>query len=105
MHCSGAKTLSDMVKTSCSYLSHLSPIEKVFHDKQIQFLLSVVLRVLVPNSIHPKDFGQCCGLLIKKRHWVRSLHADNQSNLRSTTVFLVQLIRSNRYSFCLNENG
>lgn len=69
-----------------SYLSHFPSIEKVFHDKQIQFLFSVVLRILVSNSIHPKDFGQCCGLLIKERLWVRSLHAGKQSDLRSTTV-------------------
>lgn len=114
--------LSHMVKTYCSYLSHFPSIEKVFHDKQIQFLFSVVLRVLVPNSIHSKDFGQCCGLLIKKRLWVRSLYTGKQSNLRSTTVhcslespvkflcfilniFLIKLIPPNRYSFCLNENG
>lgn len=105
-----------------SYLSHFPSIEKVFHDKQIQFLFSVVLRILVSNSIHPKDFGQCCGLLIKERLWVRSLHAGKQSDLRSTTVhcslespvkfpcfilnmFLIQLISPSRYSFCLNENG
>lgn len=71
-------TWSHTVSTCNPYLSHLPSIEKVFHDKQIQLLLCVVLRVLVPNSIHPKDFSQCCGFLVR-RYWVRSLCAGNQS--------------------------
>lgn len=74
-------------RTLHSYLSHFPAIEKVFHDKQIQLLFSVVLRVLVTNSIYPKDFSQRCGLLMKTRHGLRSLCRDNQqSHTRSTTV-------------------
>lgn len=40
------------------YLSHLAPIEQVFHDEEVQFLLSVVLGVLVANPVNSKDLCQ-----------------------------------------------
>lgn len=43
-----------------SYLSHLASIEQVFHDEEVQFLLSVVLGVLVANPVNSEDLCQCC---------------------------------------------
>lgn len=42
-----------------SYLSHFASIEQVFHDEEVQFLLSVVLGVLVANSVNSEDLCQC----------------------------------------------
>lgn len=42
-----------------SDLSHLPSVEEVFHDKQIQLLLCVVLRVLVADPVHTQDLCQC----------------------------------------------
>lgn len=45
------------------YLCHLSPIKKVFHHQQVQFLLCVVLRVLVADTEHSQNLSKCCGPL------------------------------------------
>lgn len=42
-----------------SYLSHLASVEQVFHDEQVQFLLSVVLGVLVTYPVNSEDLCQC----------------------------------------------
>lgn len=42
-----------------SYLSHLASVEQVFHDEQVQFLLSVVLGVLVTYPVNAEDLCQC----------------------------------------------
>lgn len=43
-----------------SHLSHLASIEQVFHDEEVQFLLSVVLGVLVANPVNSEDLCQRC---------------------------------------------
>lgn len=42
-----------------TYLSHLASIEKIFHHKQVQFLLRVVLGILVADPENTQDLGQC----------------------------------------------
>lgn len=43
-----------------THLGHLAPIEEVLHHKQIELLLSVVLRVLVPNTVNSQNLRKRC---------------------------------------------
>lgn len=70
--------------TACeSDLSHLASIEKIFHHKQVQFLLRVVLGILVADPENTQDLGKCSRPLWYKQMVVIYLNSPSQSSIET----------------------